>query len=126
MRAKAAVYAAVEVLLDSVSVELNDVETFYIAGSFGKHLDAAKAITIGLLPDLAEEKFVFIGNGSLWGAHMSAVSRAKHLEITETAARMTYIDLSTNNKFMDGYIAALFLPHTNAKLFLSVAARPGR
>jgi uncharacterized 2Fe-2S/4Fe-4S cluster protein (DUF4445 family) len=126
MRAKAAVYAAIEVLLDSVSVSLTDIESFYIAGSFGKHLDAAKAITIGLLPDLPEEKFIFIGNGSLWGAHMSAVSRAKHQEITETAARMTYIDLSTNNKFMDGYVAALFLPHTDKTLFPSVAAKAGR
>jgi uncharacterized 2Fe-2S/4Fe-4S cluster protein (DUF4445 family) len=126
MRAKAAVYAAIEVLLDSVSVSLSDIETFYIAGSFGKHLDAAKAITMGLLPDLPEEKFVFIGNGSLWGAHMSAVSRAKQLEITETAARMTYIDLSTNNRFMDGYIAALFLPHTDLSRFPSVAAKVGR
>lgn len=126
MRAKAAVYAAIEVLLDSVSVELSDIETFYIAGAFGKHLDAAKAVTIGLLPDLPEEKFVFIGNGSLWGAHMSAVSRAKQQEIIETAARMTYIDLSTNNKFMDGYIAALFLPHTDLSLFPSVSAKAGR
>lgn len=123
MRAKAAVYAAIEVLLDSVSVKLSDIETFYIAGSFGKHLDAAKAVTIGLLPDLPEEKFVFIGNGSLWGAHMSAVSRAKQQEIVDTAARMTYIDLSTNNKFMDGYVAALFLPHTNKELFPSVKTK---
>lgn len=123
MRAKAAVFAAIEVLLDSVSVSLSDISTFYIAGSFGKHLDAAKAITIGLLPDLPEEKFVFIGNGSLWGAHMSAISRAKQSEIAETAARMTYIDLSTNNKFMDGYIAALFLPHTNKELFPSIKTK---
>ncbi|MFA5867028.1 MAG: ASKHA domain-containing protein [Actinomycetota bacterium] len=125
MRAKAAVFAAIEILLDSVSVSLNDIDAFFIAGSFGKHLDAAKAVTIGLLPDLPEEKFVFIGNGSLWGAHMSAVSRAKQQEIMETAARMTYIDLSTNNKFMDGYVAALFLPHTNKGLFPSVASKMG-
>lgn len=123
LRAKAAVFAAINLLADSVSVSLNDIDKFYIAGSFGKHLDAAKAVTIGLLPDIPAEKFVFIGNGSLWGAHMSAISRAKQHEIMETAARMTYIDLSTNNQFMDDYVAALFLPHTHAELFPSVAQR---
>ncbi len=125
LRAKAAVFAAIQILLESVSVSLEEIARFYIAGSFGKHLDAAKAVTIGLLPDLPEEKFIFIGNGSLWGAHMSAVSRAKQQEITETAGRMTYLDLSTNNKFMDSYIAALFLPHTNKELFPSVQGTTG-
>ncbi len=120
MRAKAAVFAAVMVLLDSVSVSLKDIDRFYIAGSFGRHLDAARAVTIGLLPDLPADKFFYIGNGSLWGAHISAVSRDKRAEIAATAARMTYLDLSTNNKFMDGYVAALFLPHTDATLFPSV------
>ena len=121
MRAKAAVFAGISVLLESVSVRLEEIDKFYIAGAFGKHLDAAKAVTIGLLPDLPEEKFLFIGNGSLWGAHMSAVSRQKQTEIAETAARMTYIDLSTNNLFMENYIAALFLPHTDKSLFPTVA-----
>jgi uncharacterized 2Fe-2S/4Fe-4S cluster protein (DUF4445 family) len=126
LRAKAAVFAAINLLADSVSVAMKDIDKFYIAGSFGKHLDAAKAVTIGLLPDIPAEKFVFIGNGSLWGAHMSAISLAKQNEINETAARMTYIDLSTNNKFMDDYVAALFLPHTHAELFPSVSAKAGK
>jgi hypothetical protein len=33
---------------------------------------------------------------------------------------MTYIDLSSNNQFMDEYSSALFLPHTNLELFPSV------
>jgi len=125
MRAKAAVFAGISVLLESVSVRLEEIDKFYIAGAFGKHLDAAKAVTIGLLPDLPEEKFVFVGNGSLWGAHMSAISRLKQTEIAETAARMTYIDLSTNNLFMENYVSALFLPHTDASLFPSVTGKAG-
>jgi uncharacterized 2Fe-2S/4Fe-4S cluster protein (DUF4445 family) len=124
MRAKAAVFAASQVLLDSVSVTLSDLERIYIAGSFGKHLDAAKAVAIGLLPDVPEEKLFFIGNGSLWGAHMASISRNRQQAITDAAAKMTYLDLSTNNRFMDGYIAAMFIPHTNRDLFPS--ARIGR
>lgn len=119
MRAKAAVFAAITVLLDSIDTPVDALERVLIAGAFGKHLDARKAMLIGLLPELPDDKFVFIGNGSLWGAHMSSLSRSTIAEVQSTAKRMTYLDLSTNNKFMDGYVAALFLPHTNPVLFPS-------
>ncbi len=123
LRAKAAVFAAVDVLLDSVSTSLDNVHKILIAGAFGKHLDARKAMTIGLLPELASEKFFFIGNGSLWGAHFAALSSEFLKDVHETAKRMTYLDLSINNKFMDGYVSALFLPHTDMTLFPGVAER---
>lgn len=123
LRAKAAVFAGINILLDSVAVSLKDIEEIYIAGAFGKYLEVEKAIAIGLLPDLPCEKFIFIGNGSLGGAHMVAVSREGKDEVKRVARRMTYLDLSMNPKFMDGYVSALFLPHTNAELFPSVMAQ---
>ncbi len=121
MRAKAAVFAAITVLLDSIGMTIDAVEKVLIAGAFGKHVDAKKAITIGLLPELPSDRFTFIGNGSLWGAHFAAISRDMIRQSNDTAKRMTYLDLSTNNKFMDGYVSALFLPHTDMSLFPSVA-----
>lgn len=121
MRAKAAVFAAITVLLDSIGMTVDAVDRVMIAGAFGKHVDAKKAMTIGLLPELPSDRFTFIGNGSLWGAHFAAISKAMMKRSNETAKRMTYLDLSTNNKFMDGYVSALFLPHTDMSLFPSVA-----
>lgn len=123
LRAKAAIFAGISILLDSVAVSLEDIEEIYIAGAFGKYLEVEKAVTIGLLPDLDCDKFIFIGNGSLWGAHMVALSREGRDEVRGVARRMTYLDLSTNPRFMDGYVSALFLPHTNAELFPSVMAQ---
>jgi uncharacterized 2Fe-2S/4Fe-4S cluster protein (DUF4445 family) len=123
LRAKAAIFAGISILLDSVAVSLGDIEEIYIAGAFGKYLEVEKAVTIGLLPDLDCDKFIFIGNGSLWGAHMVALSREGRDEVRRVARRMTYLDLSTNPRFMDGYVSALFLPHTNAELFPSVMAQ---
>lgn len=121
IRAKAAVYAGISILLESVEVSLPQVEEVLIAGAFGKYLEIEKAITIGLLPEMPCEKFVFVGNGSLWGAHMVSLSKGAKEEVEKAAQRMTYLDLSTNPKFMDGYVSALFLPHTHTELFPSVA-----
>lgn len=119
IRAKGAVYAGCQTLAQSVGIELRDVERIIIAGTFGNKINIEHAISIGLLPDVERDKFAFIGNGSLLGARLSAFS-ADIVAQSETLARhMTNIELSNNNNFMNNFIAALFLPHTDIKRFPS-------
>ncbi|MDR3239059.1 MAG: ATP-binding protein, partial [Clostridiales bacterium] len=66
---------------------------------------------------LPDEKFVFLGNSSLIGAYLSLVSEERRAQIHALANRMTYVDLSGEPSYMDKYMAALFLPHTDEKLF---------
>ena len=75
IRAKAAIYAGVSVLLKEVGLSLDIVERVYIAGGFGNYLDIDKAIMIGMLPDLPKEKFSFIGNTSIAGAYLCLLSQ---------------------------------------------------
>lgn len=120
IRAKAAVYAGINILIESVSLNLSDIEEIIIAGAFGNYLEIEKVVTIGLLPELPCEKFTFIGNGSVLGAHAAVQSKAVLKEAETIAKKMTYLELSTNTKFMDQYISALFLPHTNIEKFPKV------
>ena len=120
MRAKAAVYAGITTLAHSVGVDLADLKEIMIAGSFGNYIKVEEAVTIGLLPDLPVDKFKFVGNGSLLGAAKGAVSRRILGAAAEITRSMSYMELSADNSFMDKYVSALFLPHTNAKLFPSV------
>ena len=117
IRAKAALYAGVSVLLKEVGLSLDIVERIYIAGGFGNYLDIDKAIMIGMLPDLPEEKFSFIGNTSIAGSYLCLLSRKMRQEAEEIARKMTYMELSVLRGFMDEYMSALFLPHTNMELF---------
>jgi len=117
IRAKAAVFAGINILIESVSLDLTDIEEIIIAGAFGNYLEIEKVVTIGLLPELPCEKFTFIGNGSILGAHAAVQSQAVFKEAEAVAKKMTYLELSTNTKFMDQYISALFLPHTNIEKF---------
>jgi uncharacterized 2Fe-2S/4Fe-4S cluster protein (DUF4445 family) len=120
LRAKAAIYAGVSLLLREVGITLNIIERVYIAGGFGNYLNVDKAIMIGMLPDLPREKFSFIGNTSIAGAYLCLLSEKMRKEADEIAKKMTYIELSASGRFMDEYMSALFLPHTNINLFPSV------
>ena len=120
LRAKAAIYAGMSVLLKEVGLSLDIVERIYIAGGFGNYLNVEKAIMIGMLPDMPKEKFSFIGNTSIAGAYLCLLSEKMRREAEEIAKKMTYIELSVSHGFMDEYMSALFLPHTNIDLFPSV------
>lgn len=123
IRTKAAVFAGCRTLIESAGLTFDDVEMFIIAGGFGHYIDIEKAQTIGLLPELPAEKFAFVGNGSLLGARLMSMSKDCFKESERIAKMMTNIELSDNNKFMEEYVAAMFLPHTDEKAFPGVIAR---
>jgi len=120
IKSKGAVYAAATVLSKSVGIDFNRIDRIFVAGGFGNFLNVEKAILIGLLPDLPRERFRFIGNSSLTGARMALISNHAFEKAHDIAKRMTYFELSVNPDFMNEFVAALFLPHTNQKLFPSV------
>jgi uncharacterized 2Fe-2S/4Fe-4S cluster protein (DUF4445 family) len=120
IRSKGAVFAAIKSLMDYVGLKFDDIDTFYVAGGFGTYLDIPKAIGIGLLPDIDPKRIQFIGNSSLMGARIALLSSHAFERTIKIANGMTNIELSTYQPFMDEYVAAMFLPHTDRSLFPSV------
>jgi uncharacterized 2Fe-2S/4Fe-4S cluster protein (DUF4445 family) len=120
LRAKAAMYAGMSLLLKEVDLSLDKIERVYIAGGFGNYLDIDKAIIIGMLPDLPKERFSFIGNASITGAYLSLLSKDLRREAGVIASKLTNVELSVSRKFMDEYMSALFLPHTDIKQFPTI------
>ena len=98
---------------------LEDIDAIYIAGGFGNFLNIQRAVTIGMLPDVPPAKLQFVGNTSIAGAKTSLCSQ-KALETAERIAEsMTYFDLMGNPDYMEEFIKAKFLPHTDLSLFPS-------
>jgi len=120
IRSKGAVFAAIKSLMDYVGLKFEEIETFYVAGGFGSYLDISKAVGIGLLPDIDRSKIQFIGNSSLMGARMCLLSSHTMERAAQIARNTTNIELSNYQPFMDEYVAAMFLPHTDRRLFPSV------
>jgi len=123
MRAKAAMFAGYVTLLDNVGLKLQDIEQVILAGAFGNFINLENSIAIGLLPDLPRDRFHFVGNGSLMGATLLAFSRELLEEERRVADMMTNFELSETPGFMDHYIAALFLPHTQEDYFPTITER---
>jgi uncharacterized 2Fe-2S/4Fe-4S cluster protein (DUF4445 family) len=126
LRTKAAIYAACTLILQNVGLDWSAISRVYIAGGFGRYIQVADAVLIGLLPDLPFEHFTYIGNSALTGAYIALLSRERRQELAALAARMTYVDLSSDPGYMDSYISALFLPHTDWGQFPTVRERLGR
>ena len=73
-----------------------------------------------MLPDIDTSKYFFLGNTSITGAYLSLLSEDKYKQSSKIADHITYIELSVNMKFMDRYVAGLFLPYTDMKDFPTV------
>jgi len=125
LRAKAAVYAGAALLARRLGIAMQDIQRVYVAGGFGTYLDIRKAILIGLLPDVPPERVTFIGNGSVAGAKMTLLSYEVWRRAIEVAQKMTYRELSTDPAFMEEYVSAMFLPHTDCARFPRACAELG-
>lgn len=123
IRTKAAIYAGCKILLDSVGLRFQDVDQLLIAGGFGHSIDLDKAISIGLLPEIDTDKYLFVGNGSLLGARLLSFSKDLLRETERIAHMMTNLELSNNPTFMSEFVAAMFLPHTDTSAFPEVTER---
>jgi uncharacterized 2Fe-2S/4Fe-4S cluster protein (DUF4445 family) len=123
IRAKGAIYSGCMTLLTEVGMGIGDIEHIILAGGFGSYVDLAKAMTIGLLPELDPEKVTYIGNGSLMGARMSSLTNRIRKDVVEVTKKMTNFELSDTISYMDNYVAALFLPHTDMNQFPKIKSR---
>jgi uncharacterized 2Fe-2S/4Fe-4S cluster protein (DUF4445 family) len=120
VRSKAGVFAAIRVLMESTQTKLEDLDAIYLAGGFGNFLDVRQAVTIGMLPDVPIEKIQFVGNTSIAGAKTVLLSQKAMSTAEEIAKSMTYFDLMSHSGYMDEFVRASFLPHTDLSLFPSV------
>jgi len=116
IRAKAAVFAGIRSLVDSLGPGGPSIERAYVSGNFGRYLNLPAAVGIGLLPDIPPGRYGYIGNGSLEGAALSLLSREFSNEIATYLTRVTYVDLADLAGYMDAFVGASFLPHTNPEL----------
>ena len=117
IKSKGAVFAAVKSLLDYIGMQFEQLHSIYIAGGFGNSIRIEKAIAIGLIPDIEIHRIKFIGNSSVAGARLALINSTKLEKAVKISRKMTNIELSTYPSYMNEFVAALFLPHTDRRLF---------
>ena len=117
IRAKGAIFSAIRTMLSSLDMSADAIENIYVAGGIGSGINIGQAIRIGMLPNIPLEKYHYIGNSSMHGAFSMLVSNKAAEMIGEIGRGITYIELSTCPGYMDEFVAACFLPHTNGAIF---------
>jgi uncharacterized 2Fe-2S/4Fe-4S cluster protein (DUF4445 family) len=103
-QAKGANIAGLQVVFSDYGIQFDDVAVFYLAGGFGRHLKKAAAKRIGLIPNIADDKIVQVGNASLEGATMALVSRTRRQELETLVQRVEHRRLETHPGFFDFFV----------------------
>ncbi len=117
IKAKGAIYSGAAVLIESLGMDFSVIDKVYIAGGIGNNLNIENSILIGLLPDIERSKFEYIGNSSLVGSYLALISKDAKQKLQQIGNEMTYVELSVYPSYMDEFISACFLPHTNIEQF---------
>lgn len=120
IRAKGAIFSATQTMLQSLGFDASTIERVYVAGGIGSGINMKNAVTIGMFPDIPLDHFHYIGNSSQAGAYAMLLSSEAREKVFELGRSMTYLELSNEPSYMDEFVAACFLPHTDASLFPSM------
>ena len=120
IRAKGAIFSAIRTMLTSLDFDVSMIDDVYVAGGIGSGINMQNAVNIGMFPDISIEKFHYIGNSSLTGAYLMLLSTPAEKKTYELAANMTYMELSTVPIYMDEFVGACFIPHTDTSMFPTV------
>lgn len=97
--AKAAVAAGISVLMQHTNLCFSDLDTLYLAGGFGSHLNPKSAIAIGMFPEEMEHKILCVGNTALSGASMALLHQDNRHQLLSIQKKCRYLELSGNDMF---------------------------
>jgi len=109
--ATGALRAGIGILLRQAGVEPRQLQQVLIAGGFGNFIRRSNAQRIGLLPSEIEHRRIrYVGNTSLAGARLTALSRRARVLAEELARRTEHVDLSTDAEFQLAFADAMIFP----------------
>lgn len=103
-QAKGANIAGLQVVFSDYGIQFDDIAVFYLAGGFGRHLKKSASKRIGLIPNIADEKIVQVGNASLEGATIALISRTRRQELEALVRRVEHRRLETHPGFFDFFV----------------------
>jgi uncharacterized 2Fe-2S/4Fe-4S cluster protein (DUF4445 family) len=103
-QAKGANVAGLRVVFERYGIRFEDLDVFYLAGGFGRHLNVSAAKRIGLIPSIPDERIVQVGNAAIEGASVALLSRARREELEGLVRRVEHCRLETHPAFFDYFV----------------------
>jgi uncharacterized 2Fe-2S/4Fe-4S cluster protein (DUF4445 family) len=103
-QAKGANVAGLQVVFSEYGISFGDIDVFYLAGGFGRHLKRDAARRIGLIPNLPDDTIVQLGNAAIEGASILLLSRERRDELERLVRRVEHCRLETHPDFFDFFV----------------------
>lgn len=109
--ATGAIRAGIVILLQQAGLQPKDLDRVLIGGGFGNFIRRSNAQRIGLLPcEIEHRRIRYMGNTSLAGARLVALSRQARQLADDLARRTEHVDLSTDKAFQEAFAEAMLFP----------------
>lgn len=113
--ASGAIRAGIAILLRRAGLKPKDLELVLIGGGFGNFIRRGNAQRIGLLPvEIERRRIRYMGNTSLAGARLAALSGQARRAAEELARRAEHVDLSTDTDFSREFAEAMIFPEVDS------------
>jgi len=120
-QAKGANVAGLHVIFHDYGIRFDEVDVFYLAGGFGRHLNVESSKRIGLIPKLDSSKILQVGNASIEGACLALLSCAKRLELENLVKKAVHCRLEAHPNFFDFFVEGCqFNPVESSRALQSV------
>jgi uncharacterized 2Fe-2S/4Fe-4S cluster protein (DUF4445 family) len=103
-QAKGANVAGLQVVFSQYGMRFEDVDVFYLAGGFGRHLRRDASRRIGLIPNLPDATIVQVGNAAIEGACLALLSRTRRQALEALVRRVEHCRLETHPDFFDFFV----------------------
>lgn len=104
LTSKSAIRSGIDTLLHSADLTAEDVTALYIAGGFGRYLDVANGMRIGLLPTIPADRVHVVGNAALDGAVHLLMDENLRRRAKEKMDAIHPVDLAQNPFFARRFI----------------------
>ena len=115
-QAKGANVSGLQIVFKRYGIDFQQLDRFYLAGGFARHLNLEAARRIGLLPDLPEEKIVQLGNASIEGASVALLSHSRRRRLETFVTGIEHVELETDPDFFDFFVEGCqFIPVRSPK-----------
>ncbi len=116
-QAKGANVAGLHIVFNRYGARFGDVNTFYLAGGFGRYLNIESSKRIGLIPNIDDSKILQIGNASIEGACIALLSKTRRAELENLVKKVTHCRLETDPAFFDYFVEGCqFIPVESLKI----------
>ena len=105
-----AMRAGIEVVCEDAGLTPEDLETVFVAGTFGQYVRKASMLRLGLLPPVAPEKVHTAGNAAGAGAALALLDLRVRERAERLAAGAIYVELAGRAGYQEALTRSLRFP----------------